>query len=29
MTLHICEVTEKNWRSVVALNVTKDQQAIY
>ncbi|WIG23861.1 GNAT family N-acetyltransferase [Bacillus sp. SW7] len=26
MTLHICEVTEKNWRSVAALNVTKDQQ---
>ncbi|MGR6010119.1 GNAT family N-acetyltransferase [Bacillus cereus] len=26
MTLHICEVTEKNWRSVAALNVAKDQQ---
>ncbi len=26
MTLHICEVTEKNWRSVSALNVAKDQQ---
>ncbi|MCU5706669.1 MULTISPECIES: GNAT family N-acetyltransferase [Bacillus] len=26
MTLHIREVTEKNWRSVAALNVAKDQQ---
>ncbi|MEC2554166.1 GNAT family N-acetyltransferase [Bacillus tropicus] len=26
MTLHICEVTEKNWRSVAALNVAKNQQ---
>lgn len=26
MTLHFCEVTEKNWRSVAALNVAKDQQ---
>lgn len=26
MTLHICEVTAKNWRSVAALNVAKDQQ---
>lgn len=26
MTLHICEVTEQNWRSVAALNVAKDQQ---
>ncbi|WP_342719131.1 GNAT family N-acetyltransferase [Bacillus paramycoides] len=26
MTLHICEVTETNWRSVAALNVAKDQQ---
>lgn len=26
MTLHICEVTEKNWRWVAALNVAKDQQ---
>ncbi len=26
MNLHICEVTAKNWRSVVALDVAKDQQ---
>ncbi|PHA36651.1 GNAT family N-acetyltransferase [Bacillus wiedmannii] len=26
MTLHIREVTEKNWRSVAALNVAKNQQ---
>ncbi|MDT3497134.1 GNAT family N-acetyltransferase, partial [Bacillus toyonensis] len=26
MNLHICEVTAKNWRSVAALNVAKDQQ---
>ncbi|MGU3353284.1 GNAT family N-acetyltransferase [Bacillus sp. M5A3_1b] len=26
MTLHIREVTEKNWRSLAALNVAKDQQ---
>ncbi|EEL51078.1 MULTISPECIES: GNAT family N-acetyltransferase [Bacillus cereus group] len=26
MNLHICEVTANNWRSVAALNVTKEQQ---
>ncbi|QQN85518.1 GNAT family N-acetyltransferase [Bacillus toyonensis] len=26
MNLHICEVTAKNWRSVAALNVAKNQQ---
>lgn len=26
MNLHICEVTAKNWRSVAALSVAKDQQ---
>ncbi|WP_144550959.1 GNAT family N-acetyltransferase [Bacillus mycoides] len=26
MNLHICEVTANNWRSVAALNITKEQQ---